>query len=164
MLDRLKSSFKRPKVRAFLRHPASLVVWFTLASVVIREQYPISHFPMYSGFEDRTWFLYFKDADGEPLQAKRAFKNTVARCKKRYGSLRDDYVEETGTPHDKLSDADHAEIGGRLIEELKRKAPEKVKKKREFDKVFNAPVTLVRVEIQYGDGEFSRVEKDIASR
>ncbi len=141
MLDRLKSIFKHPKVRAFLRHPASLIVWFTLASVLIREQCPISHYPMYSGFENKTWFLYFKDADGEPLQAKRAFKNTVARCKKRYGSLREDYAKEIGKKKDKLSAEDHAEIGARLIAELKRKAPDKVKKKREFDKVFNAPLT-----------------------
>ena len=147
-----------------MRHPASLIVWFTLASVLIREQYPISHYPMYSGFENKTWFLYFKDAEGEPLQAKRAFKNTVARCKKRYGSLREDYAKEIGKKEDKLSAEDHAEIGGRLIDELKRKAPEKVKKKREFAHVFGAPVTLVRVDIRYEDGVFSKEEQDIASR
>ncbi len=155
---------ERTRLRAFLRHPASLLAWFTLFSVIVKEQYPFSHFPMYSGFEDKTWYLYFETADGEPLQAKRVFKNTVARCKKRYGSLTKNYMEEHDKRHEELTPADHEAIGGQLIEELKRKAPAKVKKKPEFAAVFDGEVTLVRVEIRYQDGEFTTAERHIATR
>ncbi len=155
---------KHPRLHAFLRHPASLLVWFTLASVLIEEQYPVSHFPMYSGFGDTTWYIYFKTADGDPVQAKRVFKNTVARCKKRYGSLRRDYQKEHDKTRSQLVAADHTIIGGQLIAELKRKAPDKVKRKRRHDAVFNGDVTLVRVDILYRDGEFTTHSRDIATR
>ena len=148
----------------FVRHPASLIVWLTLLSLVVKEEYPISHFPMYSAFESETWFLYFKTADGEPIQTKRAFRNTVARCKKRYGSLRKDYEKAQGKSGDELTDADHEKIAGTLIDELKSKAPDKVKAKPDLDSVFNGPVTLVRVDIRYEDGEFTSEEREIATR
>ncbi len=152
------------RLRKFLRHPASLIVWITLFCSAGKEQYPFSHFPMYSGFEDETWLLYFKRADGEPIQAKRAFRNTVARAKKRYGSLRDDYLEETGKEFDDLADADHEIIAGRLIEEYKANAPAKVKAKPDLDDVFNGPVTLVRIDVAYRDGEFRFSETELATR
>ena len=149
----------------FVRHPASLLVWFVILLSIVKEQYPFSHFPMYSGFERQTWYLYFKTADGEPIQTKRAFRNTVARCKKTYGTIRNDYLEETGKMHADLTDADHEIIGTRLIETLKEKAPDKVKKKPDLDSVFNGPVTLVRVDIEYtDDGEFITFEKEVATR
>ena len=148
----------------FVRHPASLLVWFTLLSVVVREQYPVSHFPMYSGFESETWYIYFETADGNPIQTKRAFRNTVARCKKRYSSLRDDYADEIEKDTGALTEADHEIIGGRLLEELKRKAPDKVKAKPDLDSVFNGEVTLVRVDIRYTGGEFTTEEHDVATR
>jgi hypothetical protein len=155
---------KHPRLHAFLRHPASLLVWFTLFSVLVREQYPVSHFPMYSGFEDKTWYIYFQTADGQPLQTKRVFKNTCARSKKRYGSLAREYMKEIGKEDDRPNAAEHEVIGARLIEEYKRNAPAKVRKKREFDAVFNGEVTLVRVEINFEDGEFTTTEQKIATR
>lgn len=40
----------------------------TLLCLGLRENYPFSHFPMYSSFSTRTYYLYLVDAAGQPLR------------------------------------------------------------------------------------------------
>jgi hypothetical protein len=37
----------------------------------LRENYPFSHFPMYSSFADHTYFLYLADPKGRPIATTR---------------------------------------------------------------------------------------------
>ena len=34
---------------------------------VVRENFPFSHFPMYSSFSDYSYYIYFTDGKGEPV-------------------------------------------------------------------------------------------------
>lgn len=43
------------------------------ASLVVEETYPFSHFPMYSRFHPRTWYVYVTDAEDAPLATKPTF-------------------------------------------------------------------------------------------
>lgn len=43
----------------------------TLLCFVLRENYPFSHFPMYSSFSNQTYFLYLSDAAGRPISTER---------------------------------------------------------------------------------------------
>ncbi len=48
--------------------------WLLLVTVlclVLRENYPFSHFPMYSSFSNETYFLYLTDAAGQPIATSR---------------------------------------------------------------------------------------------
>jgi hypothetical protein len=48
--------------------------WLLLVTVlclVLRENYPFSHFPMYSSFSDETYFLYLTDVAGQPIATTR---------------------------------------------------------------------------------------------
>ncbi|HEY2712446.1 MAG TPA: hypothetical protein VGI60_08025 [Chthoniobacterales bacterium] len=48
--------------------------WLLLVTVlclVLRENYPFSHFPMYSSFSNETYFLYLTDAAGQPIATTR---------------------------------------------------------------------------------------------
>ncbi len=36
----------------------------------LRENYPFSHFPMYSSFAHRTYLIYLSDRQGEPVRTK----------------------------------------------------------------------------------------------
>jgi hypothetical protein len=48
--------------------------WLLLVTVlclILRENYPFSHFPMYSSFSNETYFLYLRDAEGQPIATTR---------------------------------------------------------------------------------------------
>lgn len=50
------------------------------------EFYPFSSFPMYSKFDDRTYLVYLKSADGEPLPTVETISMVSSQLKKRYGA------------------------------------------------------------------------------
>src|SRR5690349_5590694 len=41
-----------------------------LLGLVLRENYPFSHFPMYSAFSRRTYFIYLSNSAGEPRKTR----------------------------------------------------------------------------------------------
>ena len=43
-----------------------------LLGLTLRENYPFSHFPMYSTFSSRTYFIYLSNSAGEPRQNPRS--------------------------------------------------------------------------------------------
>lgn len=49
------------------------------------EFYPLSSFPMYSKFDDRTYLVYLKSNDGEPLGTVPAVNAVASELKKQYG-------------------------------------------------------------------------------
>jgi hypothetical protein len=42
-----------------------------LLGLTLRENYPFSHFPMFSSFSRRTYFIYLSDGDGTALRTRR---------------------------------------------------------------------------------------------
>lgn len=42
-----------------------------LLGLTLRENYPFSHFPMFSSFSRRTYFIYLADGDGTALRTRR---------------------------------------------------------------------------------------------
>ena len=72
--------------------PSSALAWLrrtrckcllvmTLLGLVLRENYPVSNFPMYSSFTARAYYLYLTNAKGTPL-ATRRFGLSATRLKK----------------------------------------------------------------------------------
>ena len=76
----------------------------TLLCLGLRENYPFSHFPMFSSFSNRTYFIHLADAQGRELKTrqfglsnsgmKKIFDRLAAggtatfrRCRKRTRSL-----------------------------------------------------------------------------
>jgi len=41
-----------------------------LLGLVLRENYPFSHFPMFSSFSSKTYFIYLADPRGRPLRTR----------------------------------------------------------------------------------------------
>ena len=50
------------------------------------EFYPFSSFPMYSKFDDRTYLVFLKNAEGDPLPTVPAMGMPASAMKKRYGA------------------------------------------------------------------------------
>jgi hypothetical protein len=42
----------------------------TVLCLALRENYPFSNFPMYSSFNNRTYYLYLTDAQGKPIKTR----------------------------------------------------------------------------------------------
>ncbi|MCF6312853.1 MAG: hypothetical protein L3J39_10425 [Verrucomicrobiales bacterium] len=52
---------------------------------VFEDFYPLSHFPMYSKFDERTYYVYLRDKQGEPVAAVPHFNIYTSDLKKHYG-------------------------------------------------------------------------------
>ena len=63
------------------------LVVITLLSLVLRENYPFSHFPMFSGFSSKSYFIYLADAHGTPVQTTR-FRLSNSALKKIFDRAR----------------------------------------------------------------------------
>ena len=167
----------------FCKHPASILVWFSLFSLIVKEQYPFSHYPMYSGWSHRTDYYYIADADG-PIQAKTVFKVSVPRMKKIYkgvlGDILDAKRESTGDKGYQLTDTDRAEAGKKVLAQLRKGVPKRRleghMKNHERKRLFHPDgrpllvkdivardLTLVGVEIRRDGREFTTTEKPIVT-
>ncbi|MEM9478194.1 MAG: hypothetical protein AAGA58_00885 [Verrucomicrobiota bacterium] len=144
--EKLKELAARPEVKAFLRHPASWLAWVVLFSIAVKENYPFSHFPMYSGFSSRTYFYYFEQ-EGEPIEAKRIFKTSIPRSKKLMGNYKDE-VE------DARKDAEDEEIEREAAKMLLAYLRETTTQKEKYAEILGKPITVMRKNIEFVDGEF----------
>ena len=52
--------------------PISVAIGVTIVCLVVKENFPFTHYPMYSNFEDQTYYVWLADGEGEPIQIGRA--------------------------------------------------------------------------------------------
>ena len=142
------------------KHPASILVWLCLFSLIIKEQYPFSHYPMYSGWSHRTHYFYIANNDG-PLEAKRIFRVSIPRTKKIYGGIVEEIEDERDLPNHELTDADFAEAGRRLLKKLRDETPPRRRKK--FAEIIAGELSLIRVDIIREGNTFHTVERLIVT-
>ena len=154
--EKVRNFFSHKEVRAFLRHPASVIVWITLFCVIVKENYPFSHFPMYSGFADKTYFYYFAQ-DGEPIEAKRIFKTSIPRSKKLMGN----YKDEAEDANPKASDEENEKEAGSVLLAYLR---ESTTRKEVYAEILAKPISLMRKNIHYKDGEFLTEDIEIVTK
>jgi len=74
-------------VRALIqRFPFKVLVLLVALSLVLREFYPFSHYPLYTTFDGKTWYVYLTDQDDKPLPAVAVTRTRASRIKKIYNS------------------------------------------------------------------------------
>jgi len=152
----------RSRCARFLRHPASVLVWVVVFSLIVKENYPFSHYPMYSGFEDKTYYFYLT-SEGEPVPAKPVFRVSVPRIKKIHGNFMKEIAEgrDDGTRPSQLDAEAQAEAGRQLLDQLRAQMPEG--RRERYAGILAKPLTLVRVDIRYEDGTFSKTRREIVT-
>jgi hypothetical protein len=155
-----------PYLKRFFRHPVSALFWFVLISLIVKENYPLSHYPMYKGWSEETFYLYIASGD-EPVAAKPIFKVSVPKMKKLYGNHMDDIADERSKasgekirPYERPDDA-KIEAGVRLLKQLREAVPDKQQK--EYAELLAKPLTLMRIDIHYTDGVFEKTATSVAS-
>jgi hypothetical protein len=62
------------------------MVLLVLALFLIEEQFPFSHFPMYSNIDDNASVVFVADQDGEPVAMRTLFKTSSGTTKKMFNT------------------------------------------------------------------------------
>lgn len=98
--------------------PLKLVLLLTAAGLALGEWYPLSHYPMYSHFEGRDYYVFLADSTGQPVPCK-DFGLTAPKLKKRFkGELKDAGLKESDLRDGKLAAEDVGEIASKVLERV----------------------------------------------
>ena len=80
--------------------PISVAIGLTITCLAVRENFPFTHYPMYSNFEDQTYYVWLADHEDQPIPVEKLTYNRLGRIKKIYNSglqeVRDEVGAKTG--------------------------------------------------------------------
>lgn len=114
-------------LRAWLqRTRCKWLLVMTLLCLVLRENYPFSNFPMYSSFNNRTYYLHLTDAQGKAIKT-RLFGLSSSGLKKifdRYRRRELDRFQDAGKDRVLLAEASAGQLLLRYLEGLSVGRPE----------------------------------------
>lgn len=154
-------------MRPFFRHPIFPLLCLIPLTQIVRDEYPVSHYPMYSQPTSRELrFQYVAGADGRPLPVTTHTGITPSQVGKQYSRFKANLIkdEEKKTGRD-LDDL--AAIGGELEKTIKLEAGTrtlKIVRERAADRrrPLNEKIQLVEVTLGFGDGHFLESQKVVA--
>jgi hypothetical protein len=120
------------------------------------EWYPLSSFPMYSKFDDRTYYVYLADREGEPVPTVR-YQIVASELKKHYRRELNAIEEQRGGSSYDFDAATLGQAGARTMQWLRsewvpERAPDQV------DGARKSGLQLVEVRVYLEDGEFRKRE------
>ena len=76
--------------------PISVAIGLTITCLVVKENYPFTHYPMYSNFDDQTYYVWLADRDGEPIPVQKLTYHRLGKIKKIYNDDLQEVREEIG--------------------------------------------------------------------
>lgn len=121
------------------------------------EFYPFSQFPMYSKFEDRTYYVYLVDGEGKEVPSL-DFKIFASELKKQYGDHLGDLKKTHKGSHFDWSPEQKAPAARATLDYLREKRAPKAFAEGKHD-----ALTLVDARIFWKDGEIITEVAPIAS-
>lgn len=134
--------------KRMIRRCLSFLPFFLVMAIgyATKEFYPLSSFPMYSKFDNRTYVAYLKDGDGNDLATVESTNSFSSQVKKRYGAELKKLKNKYKGSHFDWTAEQKTEAGNATLQWLKenRKVPEKAQ--------------LVDLRIHLVDGKIVRVE------
>ena len=142
---------------AFRGVPCSLLVALAALCLVLREQYPFSHFPMYSSFGDNTYYVHLADGTGTPLPTLHVAGMMTAMLKKMYDSELRKEVERHRSSRRRLTTEQKRVVGDRVLAALnsslwmQQQRPE-----------FQRPLLIYEVNVSSVRGRFEKQSELIA--
>jgi len=141
--------------------------WLVLAPMAVavalcywfQDFYPLSHFPMYSQFDDRTYYVYLKGKDGEAIATRTNFRIYTSDLKKHYGRDLKVLKKELKGSHFDWTEAQKWKAGMATLEYLKNERSPKA-----FANGAMEGLTLIDVRIhRAADGKLEKRE-DVVGR
>ncbi len=91
----------------------------TAGCLLVQEQYPFSHFPMYSSFGRTTYYLYLADGTGAPIATLPTIGLTTPTLKKVFSTGLRKERERLGVRSKQLSPEQKRQVGERFLAGLK---------------------------------------------
>ena len=141
-----------PWYRLVLHTPLTTLAIFVAVSLILKENYPFSHFPMYSSPTAPRAYYMVTDAEGRPLPISTLTGVTPPKIGKmhwRKSQERESIVRETGKDDTAGRDED---IGREICTMLRQQAARR-------GQTLPQGIQLFRVEIQYDDGKIKETRQ-----
>ncbi len=66
--------------------PLGIFVALTALCLALKENFPFTHYPMYSDFSDQSYYVWIGDAEGEPIAIQNLTGLRTGRIKKVYNN------------------------------------------------------------------------------
>jgi len=110
-----------PRVAASLRQlPCKPLLVLTFLCLALKEQYPFSNFPMYSTFENKTYYVHLADGADQPVPTAEALGLATSTLKKIYdGEVRRE-LRRLQVRREHLTAEQKQAIGGPVLARLKK--------------------------------------------
>ncbi len=157
---------RRHWFRRFMHHPIFPLVCLIPLTQIFRDEYPISHYPMYSQPTTRELrFQYVAGADGKPLPIIPYTGITPSQVGKKYSRHKAILIAK----EEKRSGKSLDDLTGELEKTIKSAAGietlvflRDLSMKRKPEQRLTQPIKLVEVTLGFGKGEFTESEKVVA--
>ncbi len=155
--------------RAFWRHPLTPLLVLGLALQLVREEYPFTHYPMYSRpAAEPNGYYYITDAGGDPLPVTWHTGMTPSRVGKQFLTIRLDFIRaeerRSGTSGRDFSKAVIAEFDERAgIEVLHYLREMSLQRSRNPERHLTGGLQLVEGRLRRGRQGLEETERVIAT-
>ncbi len=146
--------------------PLSAGIALTALCLALKENFPFTHYPMYSNFSDQTFYVWLADSQGEPIAVQTLTGLRTGRIKKVYDKeidkVRAAIRDRTGSaPRDReLTAAQRRIAGDPTLRWLYGASPPAARAAL----AAAAPLQLFQVDITLADGEVRESEPVLVGR
>ncbi len=136
----------------------------TAICLLVKEEFPFSHFPMYESFSDYSFIVYVADRDGEPIPVQSITSQKTSKLKKIFSKeqkLVRKQLEAAGVEIDGyqfMTSEQRRPAGERTLEWLYSNSKEGGAEQL----VKHAPLRLYYIHLRVGDDGFERKSELIA--
>jgi hypothetical protein len=128
------------------RTPITVMVVYCLISLWLKENYPFSHYPMYSNpVADRTYYVLSDAADGKPLPVQTLSGITCPKIGKMFRTISTTLTKKSRPDVGELTAEQNLAVARKIFEQLRLYA-------KQMDQTLPAKLQLQRVHIEYRDG------------
>ncbi len=136
--------------KRMIHRSLSFLPFFVIIAICYftEEFYPLSSFPMYSKFDDRTYITYLRDAEGNELPTVATVNMYASQLKKRYGDELADLKKDHKGSHFDWDTSIKSKAGEDTLEWLK----------TEHKAVLADGIEIVDLRIFLRDGKIVREE------
>jgi hypothetical protein len=139
----------------WLRTPLTALLLYCLVSVFLQENYPFSHFPMYSNPSPERPYYMISDGDSNPIPIATLTGVTCPKIGKIYRKECEEVAKKLKLNKDRLPAEHKQAVGEKMFSYLRTEADAR-------QKTLPPKLQLVRMEISYQGGKLSESPEIIA--
>jgi hypothetical protein len=124
----------------------SALLGFSTLCLVLRENYPFSHFPMYGNPSDDVYYLWLADAEKQPLPVATLTGKTAPKLGKMLRTYSDLKAKELKLKRSALPSAALQQVYQQLLAYLRQEA-------KTLHRTLPDKLALMRTDVTYTDGQ-----------